>query len=255
MNIQAVASNILPQWNLKINCSKTEHVRFYLADKGSEDHNNEPWRKSKLLGSYMCSKYDIRQRCIQGNIAFQSFKQVWLQGHRICLNRLIQIYEALVVSVILYNCSSWTAPNDVLEKLDTCHRKHLRQILNIKYPTKISNEKLYDICSTTPLTIRVKTSRWKLFGHILRSPENSPAALSLQFAVVGSSSLKGRRGRHQINLLSTLQNDIKRIPVDRNSHNTLRHYKLTLKCEQDITTLRELANNRRDWNNLLNYII
>ena len=144
----------------------------------------------------MCSNYDIEQRCIFGNIAFNNYKNVWLQGRKISLNRLNQVYEAMVVSVIMYNCSSWAAKDCILEKLDICHRKHLRQILKIRYPSIITNKKLYEVTSTTALSERVKVARWKMFGHILRSPQNSPAALSLAFAVHGSSSLKGRRGNH-----------------------------------------------------------
>ena len=59
---------------------------------------------------------------------------------------------------------SWAAPYDILRKLNVCHRYHgsdgrskmdLRQILNIKYPTIISNKKLYKLCNTTPLSDRV----------------------------------------------------------------------------------------------------
>ena len=253
--IQSIATNVLNEWNLNINCSKTEYVDFYLAQKGDDEFKNEPWRQSKLLGSHMCSSYDIQQRCIKGNISFNNYKNVWLQGRRINIKKLVQIYEAMVVSVIMYNCSSWATTQDVLEKLDVCHRSHLRQILNIKYPTIISNKKLYDLCSTRALSERVKWSRWKMFGHILRSPENSPAALSLSFAVEGCSALKGRRGRHQTNLLSVIRNDIKRIPVNRFSENHHLHYKLTLKNQHDINVMRELASNRKEWSKLYNYVV
>ena len=203
----------------------------------------------------MCSIQDIKQRCIKGNIAFNSFKAVWLEGRRIPLTKLIVIYEAMVVSVIMYNCSSWAATKDVLEKLDVCHRKHLRQILKIKWPTTITNVKLYEICKTIPLSLRVKTSRWKMFGHILRSPENSPAALSLQFAVSQISELKGRRGRHRINLLTILRDDLNRIPIDFSSENSNRHKKLSLKSLADISILREIASDRREWRVLFNYIV
>ena len=253
--IQAVASHVLPQWNLNMNTTKTEFVDFHLAQKDDADFEKEDWRVSRLLGSLMCSIHDIKQRCIKGNIAFNSFKAVWLEGRRIPLTKLIVIYEAMVVSVIMYNCSSWAATKDVLEKLDVCHRKHLRQILKIKWPTTITNVKLYEICKTTPLSLRVKTSRWKMFGHILRSPENSPAALSLQFAVSQISELKGRRGRHRINLLTILRDDLNRIPIDFSSENSNRYKKLSLKSLADISILREIASDRREWRVLFNYIV
>ena len=207
---------------------------------------------AKLLGSYMCSSYDIHQRCILGNLAFQNYRNIWLQGVTISLSRLIQVYEAMVVSIIMYNCASWAVPNDILNKLDICHRKHLRQILKIKYPNRISNVKLYTICSTKPLSARVKIARWRMFGHVLRSPENTPAALALHFAVVGSSIYKGRRGRHQTNLLSILRNDISRIHMSDNVNITT---KITLKCGEDIDVLRSVASERKEWEKLFNYVV
>ena len=60
----------------------------------------------------MCSEYDIKQKCVLGNLAFNNFKDIWLQGKRIGLCKLIKVYEAMVTSVIMYNCSSWAAPLD-----------------------------------------------------------------------------------------------------------------------------------------------
>ena len=59
-------------------------------------------------------------------MAFKTFQKVWLQRSKINLERKMSIYEAQVVSVILYNSNSWAAPKKVLEKLDISHRKHLR---------------------------------------------------------------------------------------------------------------------------------
>ena len=218
-SILPIASTVLKEWNLHINNTKTEFVDFHLAQKDDPDYNCEEWRKTKLLGSYMCSSYDIEQRCNLGHIAFNNYKNIWLHGRHICVKKLVQVYEAMVVSVILYNCSSWAAPKDILFKLDVCHRSHLRAILKIKYPTTISNNKLYDICASQPLSNRVKKSRWKMFGHILRSPENSPASLALSFAVEELKKYKGRVGRHQINVLSILNDDLKKILVMKLSKN------------------------------------
>ena len=127
--------------------------------------------------------------------------------------------------------------------------------INIHYPATISNEKLYEICSVTPLSLRVTISRWKMFGHVLRLPDNSPASLALKFALDDMSPLKTRKGRPRFNLLSTLQNDISRIPVDRNHENPIRHNKLSLKSSNDIYILRDLAECKPEWIKLLNYVV
>ena len=43
-----------------------------------------------------------------------------------------------------------------------------------------------------------------MFGHILRSAENTQAQTALSFALEGASMHKSRRGRHQINLFNPL---------------------------------------------------
>ena len=97
----------------------------------------------------------------------------------------------------MYNACSWAGPKHILEKLDTCHRRH---ILNYRWPNIISNANLYKRCNDCkPLTARVEEARWRMFGHILRSAENALAQTALSFALEGASMHKSRCGRHQIN--------------------------------------------------------
>ena len=67
-----------------------------------------------------------------------------------------------------------------LNKLDAFHRKQLRKVLNIYYPTKISNKTLYKKCNKKPLSTHILESRWRLFGHILRRNEEIPANKAMQ---------------------------------------------------------------------------
>ena len=112
--------------------------------------DNEPWRTSKSLGSLLCSTRDIKHRIILANSAFQTYSKIWLQGPKIPLRKKLLVYEAQVVSVLLYNCACWSAPKHVLSKLDTCQRRHLRRICNVYWPKGvISNTELYRHCQTT----------------------------------------------------------------------------------------------------------
>ena len=245
-NLQAllpICKDVLQEWNLLVNESKTEFTQFYIAGKNERDEkgellkNREPWRSSISLGSKLCDKEDIQRRCTLGNVAFQDYKKVWEQGQRICLSTRLKIYESLVVSVMLYNCNSWAVPKNYMDKIDICHRKHLRQIVKMTYPTIISNEALYKKCNSRPLSERVAYSRWKMFGHILRSTSNSPAVCSLFFAVNSMRDMKGRVGRHQCNLLKTLKNDLS----DRD---------IKLVNTEDIYNLIFLAQDRLKWRKL-----
>ena len=173
-----------------------------------------------------------------GNSAFPKYEKVWQQGTRIALETRLKIYEAQVVSVMMYNCNSWAAPKDVLSKLDACHRTHLRKILGMTYPRGIiSNEALYRRCKSTPLTERAAHARWKMLGHILRSSSNTPAQLALYFNVDSHSSMRGRVGRHQTNLFNIICKDLS----DRN---------LFIVNTDDLTDLRHLASDRAYWRNL-----
>ena len=111
---------------------------------------------------------------------------------------------------ILYNCNNWAAPKKFLDKLDACHRRHLRTITSHHWPDSvISNNALYKMCNVVPLSVRVNQQRWSMFGHVLRMPENTPAQQALEFAVLGSSKYRSCRGRHCSNLLSLLQADLR----------------------------------------------
>ena len=67
----------------------------------------------------------------------------------------IKLYNTLVRSVLLYNCGTWALTKTDEEKLDSFHRKQLRRVLGIRYPTKISNKSLYKKCDQTPISLEV----------------------------------------------------------------------------------------------------
>ena len=53
--------------------------------------------------------------------------------------------------------------------------------------------------STRPLPERAAHARWKMLGHVLRSPENSPAQFALSFVVENMNSLQD--GERKIGLI------------------------------------------------------
>ena len=173
-----ICKDILEEWNLFVNESKTEFTHFYLGeknevdDKGEPLREREPWRSSISLGFKLCSNEDVKRRCVLANVAFQNYKKVWEQGKRIPLKTRLKIYKAQIVSILMYNCNSWAASKQLLHKPDVCHRNHLRSIIGITYPNIIRNETLYKRCEVVPLSERVTRARWRRLGHIFCSDNN-----------------------------------------------------------------------------------
>ena len=79
-----------------------------LDNDGNPLSGNEAWRKSITLGSALCSKADIQRRINLGYAAFNNYKKAW--SGKIPLHKRLLLYNALVVSVLMYNSSGVAEP-------------------------------------------------------------------------------------------------------------------------------------------------
>jgi hypothetical protein len=241
VRLQATAATSLKDHNLIMNESKTEFVHIYLADQldvdseGKRCRGNEKWRKSKTLGSLLCTTEDIRARCNMGNMAFQAFWKLWKRS-KIPIQTKLRLYDAYCTSIMLYNSNSWAATSASIKKLDACHRKHLRTITGHSWPNSlISNKALYKVCKLEPLSNKVNRSRWTMLGHVLRMDRTSPAQQAIEFAINANKRLQGRRGRHCTNLIETIRADVKEAGLG------------TLRSTTQLNRLRQQAKDRVGW--------
>ena len=123
---------------LKVNVDKTEHTS---VRKDSED-----WKTTKKVGSLLGSKEDIEHRKHLSKIAFNKLANIWNSGNKTKQKTKIKLYNSLVKSVLLYNCGTWALTKTDEDRLDSFHRKQLRNVLGIRYPTKISNASFSKKC-------------------------------------------------------------------------------------------------------------
>ncbi|GFS17839.1 endonuclease-reverse transcriptase [Elysia marginata] len=143
-------------------------------------------------------------------------------------------------SVLLCNCGTLSLTKQEEHKLNTFHCRQLRTILNIKYPTVIKNNALYQKTGETPISLAILELRWRLFGHILRQAINTPPniAMTKYFKTKGSK----QRGRPKTSIVTTLQQDLK-------SHNN-DPWPTRLYSIEDLDHLCDIAQNRSDWKHL-----
>ena len=74
----------------------------------------------------------------------------------------------------------WTLTKKHENEIDVFQRLLIRKLMNVRWPHVISNDELYKRSNETTWTSKIKTRRLRWTGHLLRSPEVSPACKAFQ---------------------------------------------------------------------------
>ena len=119
-------------------------------------------------------------------------------------------------------------------KLDIAHQNHLRKILKVTLLDKVTNNTLYTRTKSLPLSTLARQARWRLFGHILRLNNFTPANQNMQMHL--TSTEPKRKGKPKANFVSTLGKDCQRIGA------------FSISSLDDLVYLHETAQDRPTWN-------
>ena len=231
--------NHLQQYNLKVNETKTEYTTLTRDE-------SEVWKKTKKVGSLLGDDEDINRRKQLSQAAMNKLLNVWIRKDKIKETTRLQLHKTLVKSILLYNCGTWGLTKTQEEQLNRFHRKQLKQVLQIKYPQKIRNEKLYERSNEIPIALTIMSHRWRLFGHILRRDKDIPANHAMM-AYFRSGEEKFR-GRKRTTLPITINNDLRKL--ERKDDHTYTR-RLKFETSEDLETLRNIATDRTKWRNLI----
>ena len=144
-------------------------------------------------------------------------------------------------SVLLYNCGAWGVSKDDQRKLNSFHR--------IPWAHKISNEKLYKITGTKPLSITITERRWKLLGHILRLPNDCLARKAMRYYIEERTN-KVFRERRRTSIVTTLNEDMKRTRENDTS------FPVTpLISQVSLQNLKTKAKDRKLWSKIVKQVV
>mmetsp|Transcript_31690 Transcript_31690/g.69814 ORF Transcript_31690/g.69814 Transcript_31690/m.69814 type:complete len:310 (+) Transcript_31690:527-1456(+) len=195
-------------WRLKVNGAKTEYIN--LSPQGFRPE--QQGSAMKKLGSLLPDAADISSRVGRATQAFHTMWKIWLNTGRIRLRTRIRLYDACIRPILTYNTGTLGVAAGRLEAFDVAHRRHLKHICRIYWPTKISTERLYAITKSSRVTEDIHKLRWNLFGHVLRLGHQRPTipafrAMTMFFSTPPAA---GRRPT-RTTLPTTLHNDLRLI--------------------------------------------
>ena len=154
--------------------------------------------KFKYLGAIISdegSRPEILARTALTTAALAKLQPVW-KDQNITVGSKLRLLKALILSIFLYACESWTLTAELQRKIQAIEMRSLRRLLGISYKDHITNEevrrrvslhmkKYVDLLST------VKKRKLKWYGHVTRTHGLSKTIL--QGTVAGSR----RRGRQK----------------------------------------------------------
>ena len=90
-------------------------------------------------------------------------------------------------------------------RIDSFQRHMLRQAINIRWPKKISSQKLYEMTKVEPWSRTIRRRRLNWVGHLMRLPPETPARISLPEAL---RTTKRKRGKAKTTWLKVIEKDL-----------------------------------------------
>jgi len=195
----------------------------------------------KKLGSLLGIDEDIARRKQLATVAFNSLWSLWKRRDAVREVLRIRLYNAFVIPVLTYNAGTWGASAAALASLDSFHRKQLRRLLGIFHPQHINNAALYTRCGSEPISKIVQRARWRLFGHILRLPLNTPPQMAMEMYFLPTDA-ELWRGRPRSSLPVIIKQELKQQGI-------------SLHTVSDLNCLRNLALHRPHWHAFFTVVI
>jgi len=123
-----------------------------------------------VLSSDGYSSPDINRRIGLASSVMSALIHIWKDQH-LSLTTKTRIYQALVISVLLYAAETWTLLDADSIALEACHIKCQRQLLQIKLQQFIWNNESSPVCHRSVAAT--------LFGRVARLQEDVPAHKAL----------------------------------------------------------------------------
>ena len=153
--------------------------------------------KFTYLGSSISStEKDIDTRLTQAWTAIDWLSIIWKSDLADKMKR--SFFQAAVVSILLYGCTTWTLAKRLEKKLDGNYSRMLRAILNKFWRQHPPKYQLYSHLPPITKTIQVRRTRYT--GHCWRSKDELLSDVLLWTSTYGRAKA-GRPARTYIQLL------------------------------------------------------
>ena len=154
--------------DLHVNAHKTEHMWFNQTGNIStlEGTSLKLVDRFTYLGSSVSStEKDIDTWLTKAWTAIDKLSIIWKSNLTYKMKQ--SFFQAVVISILLYGCTTWTLTKQLEKKLDSNYTRMLRAILNKSWRQHPTMHQLYG--HLPPITKTIQVRRTRHAGHCWRS--------------------------------------------------------------------------------------
>jgi len=137
-------------------------------------------------------------------------KPLWRQ-QSISRTTKIRIYNAAVLSVLLYGVETWLRTATLSSRLDGLDSRALRSIIGIHWRELVSNETVRALSGQPSSLAARRRVRW--YGHVLRLPPHHLSRAIMDFDP-GSFGWKRHRGAPGTRSFDVVKRDLDQLGLD-----------------------------------------
>ena len=187
------------------------------------------------LGTIVTNTGDLkteidRRRAFAASVMQSLWRPLWRHRH-ISRETKLWVYNASVISVLLYGSKTWPLYNTLAARLDGFDTRALRRIEGISWSQHVTNQTLRDLTQQPPASRLAAMRRVRWYGHTIRLPTDHPTSIILAFDPQ-LAGWKRPRGAPRTRWLDVVAQDLRA-------------------CNVSLAQAQQLAHDRPTWRNLV----
>ena len=151
---------------------------------------------------------EVKTRIGKASWAFGKIEHL-MKAKNISLKTKLSLYNATVISVLLYGSETWQLYAADKKRLNAFHQRCLRRILKVSYRDHITNVEILKRTGQREIGDVLMERRLRWYGHVARMAEERIPKIVMKWKPTG----KRRRGRPRLTWRHTIETDLKRLDI------------------------------------------
>jgi len=214
-------SHACKEFGLTISLKKT-NVMVQDADSSPtiaiDGYNLEVVEDYTYLGSTISNSLsvdtDVNGRIAKASAVMARLNQRVWDNHNLTKKTKLRVYQACVLSTLLYSSEAWTTYASHVRKLNSFHLRCLRRILRIQWQDKVPNTEVLKCAGMNSMFSILSERRLRWLGHVRRmDPGRIPKDLLYGELVEGARTT----GRPRLRYKDVCKKDMKTASININN--------------------------------------